>query len=254
MIQKIPTARQSGLDSYLFGNAASILASDITIMAALSGLIIGTTLLFWKEFKCLIFDQDFFETQGFSKRKIDLILIFLTVVTIIIGLQTVGVILMSAMIIAPATAAKLWQKNLGPMMILSILFATTSGIIGVLISSSVTRLPTGPTIVSVISFFVIFSLLFSPEGLIIQFIRKQLNKRAIKINSILANLYTLAKTHKNLSHPHDINALKVLSGVPPIHLLEKLEQDGLIYHHKNNEWGLTETGVSKAIQILQRVH
>lgn len=94
-------------------------------------------------------------------------------ITIIIGLQSVGVILMSAMIIAPATAARLWQKKLGPMMILSILFATISGIIGVLLSSATHRMPTGPTIVTVISLIVILSLIFSPQGLLSLWIRKK---------------------------------------------------------------------------------
>ena len=254
MIQKIPTARQSGLDTYLFGNAASILKSDITTMSILAILVIGSTILFWKEFKCLIFDQSFFQTQGFSRTKVDLMLIFLTVITIIMGLQMVGVILMSAMIIAPATAAKLWNQRLGPMMILSVIFATISGISGVLLSSSTQRLPTGPVIVTMISFIVILSLLFSPQGLINQWLRKQINKRSIRIESILTNLYTLAKTHDDLSHPHDINAFNVLGEVPPNHLLEKLKHQGLIYHHKNNNWGLTKSGISKAIQLLQRIH
>lgn len=254
MIQKIPTARQSGLDTYLFGNASSMLASDIAMMGLLSVMIIAITILCWKEFKCLIFDGDFFLTQGFSKTKSDIILTILTVVTIIIGLQTVGVILMSAMIIAPATAAKLWQKKLGPMMLLSVTFAIISGLLGVLISSATHRLPTGPTIVTIISVIVIFSLFFSPEGIVIQWIQKQRNKRAIRINSILINLYTLAKTHDNLCHPHNIETLKVLGGIPPLHLLQKLERDGLIVHHNNHDWGLTETGISKAIHILQRIH
>lgn len=254
MIQKIPTARQSGLDGYLFGNAASILKSDITIMTILAILIIGSTLLFWKEFKCLVFDPDFFQTQGFSRKKTNFLLIILTVITIIIGLQSVGVILMSAMIIAPATAARLWEKKLGPMMILSIIFATTSGIVGVLLSSAVHRLPTGPTIVTVISLIVIISLIFSPQGLLRQWIRKKINQRAIRLDSILSNLYTLAKSHDDLTHPHDINTFNVLGEIPPLYLLRKLESDGFIYNHKNKEWGLTNVGISKAIQVLQRVH
>ncbi|RAP24805.1 ABC transporter [Candidatus Marinamargulisbacteria bacterium SCGC AG-343-K17] len=254
MIQKIPTARQSGLDSYLFGNAASMLKSDITIMAILTIIIIIITLLFWKEFKCSIFDIGHFQTQGFSPIKIELLMVCLTVITIIIGLQTVGVILMSAMIIAPATAAKLWHQQLGPMMLLSIGFALISGIGGVLLSSSIHHLPTGPTIVTVISAIVAMSLLISPNGLLWQWIRKIMNKRAIRMESILTNLYTLAKTHSDHTHPHDINTLRILGGVPPNTLLKKLENNGLIYHHENHHWGLTETGITKAIQILQRVH
>ena len=254
MIQKIPTARQSGLDSYLFGNAASMLLSDIIIMAILSLIITLITLLFWKEFKCIIFDLAHFQTQGFSPFKFELILICLTVVTIIIGLQTVGVILMSAMIIAPATAAKLWVKQLGPMMLCSISFAIISGIFGVLLSSSMHHLPTGPTIVTCISAIVIISVLASPNGIIVQWVQKTMNKRAIRMESILSNLYTLAKTHSDHTHPHDINTLRILGGIPPRQLLQKLKSDNLIYHHGGTHWGLTQNGIKKAVQILQRVH
>ena len=249
MIQKIPTARQSGLDNYLVGNAASMLQSDIILMGVLSIFIGFITLVFWKEFKCLIFDPDFFQSQGFSRKKMDLLLILLTVVTIIIGLQTVGVILMSAMIIAPATAAKLWQKKFGLMMILSVFFATSSGILGVIISGSAHHLPTGPTIVTVLSLMVILSLLFSPNGICFQWFKKQLNMRTIRIDSILTNLLTLAKTHQKLSHPHDINTLKILGGIPRAHLLKKLEHDGLIYQHNETHWGLTNNGIKKAMDI-----
>jgi manganese/zinc/iron transport system permease protein len=252
MIQKIPTARQTGLDTYLFGSAASMLTSDLMLMGVLSLGIVAVTLLLWKEIKGYIFDCNFLKTQGFSKKNIELTLIFLTVLTIIIGLQTVGVILMSALIIAPATGAKLWQKKLGPMMILSIIFSTSSGILGVFVSSSVDRLPTGPVIVTIISAIVFISLFFSPHGLVIQWVQSQYNKRSIRLETILTHLYTLAKTHDDLSHPHDIQTLTALGGAPALSLLQKLEKEGLIYCHKNNSWGLTDAGVSKATQLLHR--
>ena len=116
------------------------------------------------------------------------------------------------------------------------------------------HLPTGPTIVTCISTIVIISLLASPNGIIIKWIRKKINKRAIRMESILSNLYTLAKTHDDHTHPHDINTLRILGGVPSGQLLQKLKSDGLIYHHDATRWGLTQNGITKAIQILQRVH
>ena len=254
MIQKVPTARQSGLDTYLFGNAASMLYSDVIVMGILSGIIMITTLLFWKEFKSMIFDRGHFESQGFSAVKYDIIMIFLTVITIIIGLQTVGVILMSAMIIAPATAAKLWTNQLKYTMISAIIFAIVSCISGVLFSSSLHRIPTGPSIVICISLIVIISLIISPKGILTQWIQKKLNTRSIRVESILANLYTLAKTHPDHTHPHDIQTLRVLGGVPSSQLLQKLKHEGLIYQHTTHQWGLTDKGIKKAVQLLQRVH
>ncbi len=254
MIQKIPTARQSGLENYLFGNAASMLLEDIKVMGILTFAIVIITLLFWKEIKTLIFDRQHFQSIGFSAQKVELLLIFLTVITIIIGLQAVGVILMSAMIIAPATAAKLWQNRLSSVMILSVFFAILSGLIGVLMSSSIPNIPTGPAIVITISSFVIISLFISPKGILTKGIQTLLNNRTIHMDSILTNLYTLAKTHNDLTHPHDIKTLRILGGIPSQYLLEKLEKEGLIYYHHDTSWGLTSAGITKAIQILQRVH
>ncbi|MEK9728081.1 MAG: iron chelate uptake ABC transporter family permease subunit [Candidatus Margulisiibacteriota bacterium] len=254
IIQKIPTARQAGLDTYLFGNAASILYEDLKIIVILTISICFFTILFWKEFKAIIFDSDHTQTQGFPVFKIELILTTLMVVAIIIGLQTVGVILMSALIIAPAIAAKQWFKRFAPVMVLSIIFSVTSCILGVLLSSSINHLPSGPTIVIFISGFVLISLLFSPRGIISSKINEYINNNSIRAESILSNLYLLAKTHKDHTHPHDINTLNVLGGIPTQKLLVKLKKDGLIYQKESNLWGLTNNGIEKAIQILQRVH
>lgn len=254
IIQKIPTARQSGLETYLFGSASSMLLKDIQIMGILTLIIIGITGLFWKEFKSLIFDRSHLKTQGFDTKKVELLLVILTVITIIIGLQAVGVILMSAMIIAPATAAKLWFRRLGHVMSLAVGFAITSSVIGVLISSSFNRVPTGPTIVTCISCIAIISLFISPNGILIKWGQTLLNKRKIHLESIITNLYILAKTHTDQTHPHDINTLRILGGIPSQKGLEKLKQEGYIYQENATDWGLTSKGITKAIQLLQRVH
>ncbi|NBV82918.1 metal ABC transporter permease [bacterium] len=167
IIQRLPTSNKSGLNHYLFGSAATLLASDIKLMAVLSVITVIGLLLFWKEFKILSFDSDYAISLGYNVNHIELILTFLTVTAIVIGLQTVGVILMSAMIIAPASAARQWTNRLGVMIALSALFGAISGLIGATISSQVDRLPTGPTIVLVMSAFVAISMVFAPaHGLI----------------------------------------------------------------------------------------
>ena len=105
LIQRIPSARQSGLDTYLFGSAASMLLSDVWIMCGATAVISAIVLGLWKEFKLLTFDRVFLKSIGFRTKRIDILLTSLMVITIIIGLQTVGVILMSALMIAPGTAA-----------------------------------------------------------------------------------------------------------------------------------------------------
>src|SRR5687767_14200754 len=104
-VQKLPDASQAGLDRFLFGQAATMLERDVVVIAALGSLALLAVALFWKEFKLLSFDPDFGESLGVPMRAIDILLTTFLVIAIVIGLQTVGVVLMSAMVIVPAAAA-----------------------------------------------------------------------------------------------------------------------------------------------------
>lgn len=91
--QKLSDARQAGLDKFLFGQAATLLQNDVIAMAAVGALALGATLLFWKEFKLLTFDADYAASLGYPVQMLDVLLTTLLVVAIVIGLQTVGVVL-----------------------------------------------------------------------------------------------------------------------------------------------------------------
>jgi len=104
LIQRLPTASKAGLDKFLFGNASTLLRQDLQVMLALGGLTLLFVLLFWKEFKLLAFDPDFLHSLGRNTLTLDVFLTTLLVVAIVIGLQAVGVVLMSALVIAPAVA------------------------------------------------------------------------------------------------------------------------------------------------------
>lgn len=159
-IQKIPDANQAGLESFIFGQASTLLFRDIVIMTILSAAILLIVVLFWKEFKLISFDPLFGITIGFSATKINIIISFITVVAIIIGLQSVGVILMSALLISPGVAARQWTNKLSIMILLASIFGIISGVSGSIISSLIPNMPTGPVIVIVISLIVFISLLF----------------------------------------------------------------------------------------------
>jgi manganese/zinc/iron transport system permease protein len=91
------------------------------------------------------------------------ILAGLLVLAVMIGLQTVGVILMVSLLIAPAVAARQWTTSLSGMVLLSGAFGMAAGVAGSVTSSLVDRLPTGPMIVIAASIIVIFSLLIAPR-------------------------------------------------------------------------------------------
>ncbi|MCC8023068.1 MAG: metal ABC transporter permease [Clostridiales bacterium] len=161
-VQRRPDASQAGLSRFLFGQASTLLRRDVVIMAVCGVVLLGVVALFWKELKLLTFDAQFARTVGMPTGALNLLLSLLIVLGIIIGLQTVGVVLMSAMLIAPAVAARQWTAKLGTMALLSALFGAVSGVAGTAASSLVPQLPTGPAIVLCVSGIACVSLLVAP--------------------------------------------------------------------------------------------
>jgi manganese/zinc/iron transport system permease protein len=179
--QKIPDSNQAGLNRFLFGQASALLPEDLLFMGVCGGTLLFFVLLFWKEFKLLSFDAAFARSAGFSPRKLNLLLSFLIVAAILIGLQTVGVILMSAMLIAPAVAARQWVNKLWQMVVLSSILGGISGAAGTAASSLYAGLPTGPSIVVCISVIVLISVLFAPgRGILYQLNLRRKRKRQFK--------------------------------------------------------------------------
>ena len=175
--QKLPNANQAGLDRFIYGQAAALLQRDVNLMIISGVILIGIVVLLWKEFKVFAFDPEFAQTIGLPVKWLNVLLSLLIVVAIIIGLQTVGVILMSAMLIAPAVAARQWVNRLSHMVILSSIFGAISGVLGSYISSTSTHLPTGPIIVVCITCITAFSLLFAPHrGIVHRLFQRRQNK------------------------------------------------------------------------------
>jgi manganese/zinc/iron transport system permease protein len=249
-IQKIPNANQAGLEKFIFGQASTLLKRDVEIMGILGVVLITLIFIFWKEFKIVSFDKDYAESIGFSAKKITGLLFIMIVTAIIIGLQTVGVILMSAMLTAPAVAARQWTNRLSVMVVLSAIFGAISGVTGTILSSLVSKLPTGPMIVIVISIIVIFSLCFAPNrGLIWKYFRDRKKERTINEDQVLVNLYHLAMNHEDLNHSHNISIIKpdksmtAKSAKELTKKLESLGSRGLAKKDYFNKWAITEKGL-----------
>ncbi len=182
LIQRTGNANQAGLDTFLFGQAATILESDILTIGILGGFAIIVMFVFWKELKLLIFDEGFAASLGFPTRMLDILLTSLLVIAIVLGLQAVGAVLMSAMLVAPAVAARQWTNRLGVMMFLAACFGALAGVSGTIISSSASRIPTGPTIVLCATVVVGFSIVFAlNRGLLWDWFRHQRNKQSLKV-------------------------------------------------------------------------
>ncbi|MFN2135110.1 MAG: metal ABC transporter permease, partial [Candidatus Promineifilaceae bacterium] len=246
-VQRWPDATQAGLDKFLFGQAAALLQSDVLLMGLIGGAALLIMALFWKEFKLLSFDREFGATLGFQVRALDVLLTTLLVTAIVIGLQAVGVVLMSAMIVAPAAAARQWTDRLSVMVALAGIFGLLAGVGGAVISSTAFGLATGPVIVLNISVIVLISLLFAPNrGLVWNWARRRRNRRALRTGAMLEGLYQLAGQHAQ-QHPHTIDVLRAMNqgrgGVE--RSLRELQRQGLA-EEVNGGWVLTEDGLQAA--------
>lgn len=248
-LQRNPDARQAGLDTFLFGQAATLLQRDVLLMAIFGGAALACVGLYWKEFKLLSFDPDFGASLGFPMQRLEVLLTVLLVIAIVIGLQAVGVVLMSAMVVAPAAAARQWTNRLGAMVGLAALFGATAGISGTLISSSARGLATGPVIVVCASVIVLVSLLAAPgRGLIERRLAQIRRRRRFQAEQILENLYRLAMQHQDPTHPHSARVLQVM-GARPREVeagLRALAAQGLVRVVDNEEWALTDAGLAAA--------
>jgi manganese/zinc/iron transport system permease protein len=250
-IQKQPNANQAGLDKYLFGQAATLVEKDVTLMAIVTGICLVVLLLFWKEFKILLFDADYTKTLGFNTRFIDILITFFIVLAIVLGLQTVGVVLMSAMLLAPAAAARQWTNKLSVMIFLAAIFGAFSGVFGTAISASQNNLSTGPVIVLVASVFVLFSFIFSPRrGVLFKQVRFWQNRRDLKLQKTLQFMFDIAKNHEDISHPHAIKILNNFQGFTK-GSLKKMEEKNWV-EVQGQKWSLTQDGYSAAENLYKQ--
>ena len=183
-VQSLNDAGQAGLSKFIFGQAATILARDVYITSAAALIIIVLTALFWKELKLISFDVEYAKTLQIPVTFTLILYRSLLIMTIIIGIQSVGAILISSLLIAPAVGARQWTNKLGTMCILAGLFGMISAIGGTIWSTSVPKLPTGPAIIVILSILVLLSLIFAPNrGMLWQFRKNRQSKHALLLET-----------------------------------------------------------------------
>lgn len=254
-IQHLPMGNQSGLDKFLFGQAASLIGEDLYLFGGLALTVIFIVMLAYKEFKLIAFDPGFAETIGVPVRGMDILLTLLIVTVVTAGLQAVGVVLMAAMLITPASAARQWTDHLWWMLLLSGIFGALSGATGAIASALAPRMPTGPWIVVAVTTLFAISILFAPRrGMAARWWRTQRNTVRINQENILKTLYRL--TEDTPAAPPTLDMLRRYRHVSvrrALRLLSHLRRQGLVVQgNRPEEWALTETGRMQAEKLVRR--
>jgi ABC-type Mn2+/Zn2+ transport system permease subunit len=141
----------------LFGDLLGVSPADLGLMAGLSFVALVTVLLFYKEFLVLSFDRVLATTMQLPVRTLNNLLYVLLAVVVVISIQAVGIALVVAMLVTPASAAYLLTRRLARMMLLASAIGAASGVIG-LYASFYLDVASGPAIVLVAT--AIFGLIF----------------------------------------------------------------------------------------------
>lgn len=195
LIAQSGAGNQSGLNTFIFGQAASLVGRDVQVISGVALVVLLVTFLFFKEFKLLTFDPAFAQGLGLPVRFLSGLLMLLIVVAVVIGLQAVGVVLMAAMLITPAISARYWTDNLSLMVVIAGGIGALSGISGAILSTFAKGLATGPVIIVAATCIFLFSLLFAPKrGLISKLLRQYQVKKDVAEGACLTGSQQLNST------------------------------------------------------------
>ncbi|GJL84765.1 MAG: hypothetical protein DHS20C02_05400 [Micavibrio sp.] len=166
VIQRMETGSKAGLETFLLGQVSGLTQNESwTIMIAAIVVVIAALLLF-KELTLICFDSLYARSTGQPLLKLDITLLALMIIVVCIGLKTVGLVLIVALLITPAATARFWTDNITSLIVLASIFGALSCYIGAALSATLPNLPTGGVIVlSAASFFTLSFILAPKRGL-----------------------------------------------------------------------------------------
>jgi manganese/zinc/iron transport system permease protein len=253
-IQQQGTGTQAGLDSFLFGKAAGMTTKEVHFFGWVSAALIGIVLLFFNVFRLVSFNREFAISLGLPVRFIEFIMATITVLAITTGIQAVGVVLMAALLITPAAAARPFTNRLEWMIVIAAAIGAVGGLVGSFVSYTHPQMPTGPWIVVVLSFFAVGALLFAPNrGVVASIRRRYQNQRKIRTENLLKAFYQLyesgatsAITKETLQAHRNFQSRERAKG-----LTELLHRGCLT--KESHQYALTEKGLEEGKRIV-RLH
>jgi manganese/zinc/iron transport system permease protein len=253
-IQKSGNAAQTGLDQFLFGRAASITRMDLIVFGITACLILLSVTVFFRAFTLLTFDRDYASALGFPVRSLRFLMTSLIVLSVVIGIQSVGVVLMAAVLITPATTALYWTRSVKNMLALAAGTGAFSGLAGSYISYLESGMPTGPWIVIVVSVIAFLSMIVAPEkGMLTRYLRNRQLRITMQNENVLKAFYRLGEEDHDFYKPRNLQDLLKKREIPQIRLqkiLKRLHNQGYVEKSARN-FRLTEAGYLRALRTVK---
>lgn len=265
VIQNIPRGNAAGLQQFIFGKTASMIASDVQLIGSAAAVVLVISGLFYKEFSLLCFDDRFASTQGWPVTRLDIALMAMVVGVTILGLQSVGLLLVVALLIIPAAAARFWTDRLANMTVISASLGGLVALLGVLVSSLLPRAPAGSIIVLVGAVVFVLSMLFgSRRGTLKRLARQWSVKRSIGGHDVLRASYEYLESvfgeQHLLNQKHltqlpisfaGLLAMRSWSKIRLERLLARVSRDKLINGSVEDEFFLTLRGEDQARRLVR---
>lgn len=250
--------------TYLYGQAATMTDGHVFLYGTLACMVIIVIVLLYKELQIITFDRQYAESIGIPVGPINTLLFFLVALSVIIGIRSVGVVLMSAMLIMPAVAARQFTHRLSILLVLAAFFGMVSGFLGNYLSVEITDLlvqlypagrlvlPTGPMIVVVAATISGLSLLFAPErGLTIRLWRIARFRYTCICENLLKAMWR--KGPKTLVSLNQLSDYQSVSRPYLMFLVRRMVQQGWIVRREKGLYALTSDGQHRAAKIV-RLH
>jgi len=255
LIQNQPGGNRAGLDSYIYGKAASMVLSDVWIIAAVSVVVVAATLLLGKEFKIISFDREFAAAQGWPTLSLDIMMMALLVAVTVMGLPAVGVVMMAALLIVPGASARFWTERLETMLLLAAAFGALTGAVGTFFSAEFARLPAGPVIVLVGAAIFVVSMTCAPRrGVLSRIVSRLRMQRVTSRQNLLRTLYELSEPQPESRPPCDVSVLAQRRAWSPRgvrRLLCWAHRENLIEQPDANRVRLTASGLEHAADVVR---
>ncbi|HET7237942.1 MAG TPA: metal ABC transporter permease [Terrimicrobiaceae bacterium] len=190
MIQNLPGGNKSGLDKFMFGQAAALGRGDVILLGVVTTLVLCAVVVFYKEYTITSFDPGFARSLGMPVQFFHYSLMLLLAFAIVSSLQAVGVVLVSAMLVIPAAAAFLLTDRFSVMLVLSAIFGMVSGGAGAFFSFVGRNLPTGPFMVLAAAAVFAIGLFFGPRhGIVTRWWRQRSRSGRISRENTLKGIY-----------------------------------------------------------------
>lgn len=192
MVQGMPQASAAGLESFIYGSAASIVKSDFWLIAGVTAPVAVVSLICFTGLTALCFDEDFAASLGWPTLLLDVLMLGLVTAVTVVGLQAVGLILIIALLITPAAAARFWTNVLPLMLLIAAIIGGVSGMLGSMLSALLPRLPAGAVIVLVAAAVFLVSMFLGPAGGVVpRVLRQSRLRRKVGRQHLLRAVYEI---------------------------------------------------------------